>query len=131
LAVLISRVREDEKLSNSARKEHLINLAEFILSWSSKYTRAEYDQAVALLAKYHLAHLASKRHGLKWIQTELDKKYKARCGRCGLPISSKVSLAVGYGHVCRRKLGIAFSKNADRSAIKRLPSMIAAKSKEA
>jgi hypothetical protein len=118
LSVLIERVTADEANLGHATKEHLINIAEYILSWPGKYTKVEYDCAIAILAKYHLAHLASKRHGLKWVQIELDKKYKARCGRCGLPISSKVSLRIGYGHVCRKRLGISFSKDANKPAIK-------------
>lgn len=110
LSILIERVKMDESSLGYTTKEHLINIAEYILSWPGKYGKSEYDQAIATLAKYHLALLASKRHGSKRIEAELEKNYSARCGRCGLPISSKVSLAVGYGIICRRKLGMTSRK---------------------
>ena len=114
LTTLLKRVREDEELFHYARKEHLINLAEYILSWPSKFSESEYDQAIEILATYHLARLASRRQGWDLIQKELEKPYRARCRRCGLPISNKVSLSVGYGHVCRKKIGVeieALSEN--------------------
>ena len=106
LTTLLGRVREDEELFHYARKEHLINLAEYILSWPSKFSKSEYNEAIRVLANYHLAPLAGRRRGWDLIQRELEKPYRARCRRCGLPISNRVSLTTGYGHVCRRKLGI-------------------------
>jgi hypothetical protein len=106
LSTLIERVRADEATFNYATKEHLINIAEYILTWPNRYSRSEYDQAIQTLAFYHMAPLAARRIGWQLIEKELAKSYVARCRRCGVPISSKVSLAVGYGHVCRKKLGI-------------------------
>jgi hypothetical protein len=106
LTTLLRRVREDEAVFNHVRKEHLINLAEYILSWPSKFSKSEYYEAIRVLANYHLAPLAGRRRGWDLIQRELEKPYRARCRRCGLPISNRVSLTTGYGHVCRRKLGI-------------------------
>ena len=106
LTTLLQRVYEDEAVFNHVRKEHLVNLAEYILSWPSKFSKNEYGEAIKVLATYHLAPLAGRRHGWKLIQKELEKPYRARCRRCGLPISNRVSLTTGYGHVCRRKLGI-------------------------
>jgi hypothetical protein len=111
LSVLIERVRNDEATFGYVSKEHLINLAEYILSWPGKYSKSEYGEAIRILATYHLAHLAGKRHGWKFIACELAKPYKARCRRCGLPISAEISLATGYGHVCRRKLGIRLERS--------------------
>jgi hypothetical protein len=105
LSTLISQVKSDEESLGYVYKERLISMAEYILSYPRKYYKAEYDEAIKVLAKYHLAHLAERRHGWKFITAELAKVYVARCKRCGRPISSKVSLATGYGHVCRRKLG--------------------------
>jgi hypothetical protein len=106
LSTLINRVKEDEQQFNYATKDHLVNLAEYILSWPGKYSKNEYDEAIKILAKYHLAHLASRKHGWKLIAKEISRPYERRCARCGYPISSKISLATGYGAVCRRKLGI-------------------------
>jgi hypothetical protein len=106
LSVLLRRVRDDETGFGYASKEHLVNIAECILSWPGKYSKNEYDEAVRILAKYHLAKLAARRHGQKLIEKELARPYKARCRRCGLPITNPASLAAGHGPVCRRKLGI-------------------------
>ena len=114
LTVLINRVREDENAFGYVTKEHLINLAEYIVSWQN-YFKSEYDEAIQILAHYHLAHLASQNHihARKWIQQELEKAWLTRCKRCGLPISAKVSILTGYGHICRKKLGIAAKKTED------------------
>lgn len=106
LSILIQRVRDDEAAFGYATKEHLINLAEYILSWHD-YSRGEEQEAIALLAKYRLAKLADKYHRQKsWqlIQRELNASWTRRCSRCGLPISSEKSLETGFGSVCRRKV---------------------------
>ena len=110
LSTLIQRVHDEELKLGYARKESLIDLAEFILSWPGKYCRLEYDEAIRVLAGYHLAHLANRlRPGKAWklINVELAKPYTTRCRRCGKPLKNPISLAVGYGHVCRKKLGIS------------------------
>jgi len=108
LSTLIQRVCDDENSLAYVTKEHLVNLAEYIVGWQNRYTQAEYHVAIQILAHYHLAHLASinHAHARKYIAQELDKAWTARCKRCGLPISAKVSILTGYGHICRRKLGI-------------------------
>jgi hypothetical protein len=111
LSTLIAKVREDEQQFGYATKEHLINIAEYMISWPSKYSQEEYSQAIRLLAQYHLAKLANlspRRRIMTWrlINKELAKPYKARCRRCGLPMTNPVSLAAGHGPVCRRKLGL-------------------------
>jgi hypothetical protein len=83
-----------------------VNLAEFILSWPGKYSKFEYDEAVRILAKYHLAKLAARRHGQKLIEKELQKTWERRCSRCGYPISNKISVKTGFGPICRRKLAV-------------------------
>jgi len=110
LSTLIKRVKEDEQQFGYARREHLINIAEYILS-SHDYTPIEYQNAIAVLAHYHLAQLANiypkyRKQSWKLIQIELEKKYKASCHRCGLPITNETSLRFGHGPVCRKKLGI-------------------------
>jgi len=105
LTTLICRVIADEKAFGYAEKEHLINLAEYILSWHD-YSKQEEREAVALLAKYRLAKLANKHNkqrSLQLIQRELDASWQRRCARCGLTISSEKSLETGLGSVCRRK----------------------------
>lgn len=111
LSTLIKRVHDEELSLGYVRKESLIDVAQYVLSWPSKYSQEEYSEAIRLLARYHLAKLAnlSPRHRImtwRLINRELAKPYKARCRRCGLPISNPVSLATGHGPVCRRKLGV-------------------------
>lgn len=110
LTILINRVKEDEQQFGYASKEHLINIAEYILSWPGKYSPIEHQNAIALLAHYYMAQLANihpKYRKQSWtlIQKELNKAYKARCQRCGLPITNETSLRFGHGPVCRKKLG--------------------------
>jgi hypothetical protein len=116
LSDLIQRVHDDET-RNYATKEHLVDLAAFILTWPGKYTREEYDQAIQILASYHLGHLPTQRHGWKLIEKELARPYQARCQRCGLLISNTVSLQTGHGPVCRRKLGISGSQAKESVAV--------------
>ena len=104
LSTLLQRVRDDETGFGYASKEHLITIAEYILSWPGKYSKNEYDEAIRILAKYHLAKLAARRHGWKLIEKELARPYKARCRRCGLPISNAISLQTGHGPTCRKRL---------------------------
>jgi hypothetical protein len=106
LTVLIDRVKKDEQQLNYATKEHLVNLAKFILTWPGKFSKSEYDESIRILAQYHLASLAAPKVGWKLIQKELARSYKARCKRCGLPITNRTSLLFGHGPVCRRKLGL-------------------------
>ncbi|MCW4048070.1 MAG: hypothetical protein NWE99_11020 [Candidatus Bathyarchaeota archaeon] len=106
LSTLIQRVRDDEAAFGYAEKEHLINLAEYIVTWRD-YSKLEEREAVAILAKYRLWKLADKYHrqkSLQLIQQELAKPWTRRCARCGLPISSEKSLRTGFGSVCRRKV---------------------------
>jgi len=110
LSTLINRVREDEVSLGYATKEHLVNIAEYLLSWRGKFSGQEYSEAIKTLAKYHLAKLANIhpchiKKTYKQIEQELSKKYVGRCMRCGLPISNPVSLAAGHGPICRKKLG--------------------------
>jgi len=126
LSTLIQRVRDDETQLGYATKEHLINLAEFILSWPGRYGRQEYSEAIKLLAHYHLAKLANIYHSFRstsWrlINAELVKQYVGRCRRCGLPISNTVSLETGHGPVCRRKLGISSSR---QEGLKKIPELV-------
>jgi hypothetical protein len=111
LLTLITRVKEDEEKFGFAVKEDLIDIAQYLLSWRGKFSGQEYSEAIKTLAKYHLAKLANlspRRRIMTWrlINRELAKPYKARCRRCGLPLSNPVSLEAGHGPVCRRKLGI-------------------------
>lgn len=106
LSVLLSRVDENERKFHCVKKENLIQVAKYVLSRSGQFDRAEYDKAIQVLAKYHLAHLASRRHSPEWIEEETLKPYVFRCMRCGLPITAKKSLKTGYGHDCRKKLAL-------------------------
>jgi len=122
LSVLVQRVRNDEVRLGYATKEHLIDVCEFILSWPGRYGWQEYSGAIKILAYYHLAKLANIYHSYRrtcWrlINAELAKPYVGRCRRCGLPISTPVSLATGHGEVCRRKLGIKLSKEKESRSL--------------
>jgi hypothetical protein len=115
LSTLIQRVRDDETVFSYAKKEHLINVAEYILSWPGKYCEKEYSEAIRVLAHYRLAKLANRhpkfrQQSWKLIAKELDKKYIGRCRRCGLVLTNPISLEAGHGPVCRRKLGISGEK---------------------
>lgn len=108
LSVLLQRVHDDEKSFGFVGKETLVNVAEYVVV-ARNYSQLEYDSALKILAKYHLAKLANRDARFRirvWnlINGELAKKYVGRCRRCGLPISNPVSLADGHGRVCRRKL---------------------------
>ena len=110
LSILLDRVRAEEASLGYARKESLINIAEYILTWHD-YAKEESREAIAILAKYHLANLANthpkyRKRSWELIEKELVKPYERRCGRCGLVITAKKSLETGYGHVCRRKIAL-------------------------
>ena len=110
LSTLIQRVKDEETSLGYARKETLVNVAEFILSWPSRYSREEYEGGIKVLARYHLAHLANRLRPAKaWklINAELAKSYKGRCARCGKALTNPVSLEFGHGPTCRKKLGIS------------------------
>lgn len=111
LSTLLDRVRAEETTLGYARKESLINIAEYILSWND-YAKEEYREAIILLAKYHLGNLANKdpkyrKKSWALIEKELSKPYERRCSHCGLVITSKKSLETGLGVICRKKLGAA------------------------
>ena len=111
LSVLVQRVRDEETSLGYARKETLVNVAEFIVSWTGKYGRQEYSEAIKLLEGYHLSKLANVYHSFRstcrrFIAAELAKSYKGRCARCGKPLSNPLSLEFGHGPTCRKKLGI-------------------------
>ena len=111
LSVLVQRVHDDETRLGYATKEQLIDICEFVVSWPGRYGREEYAKAVELLGKYHLRKLANIYHSYRstcrrLIEAERAKPYFGRCRRCGKSISNPVSLATGYGCVCRRKLGL-------------------------
>jgi hypothetical protein len=108
LSVLLGHVKEEETLLQGAKKESLIAIAEFILN-SRQPTVQEHREAVAVLAKYHLAALVDlhrPRRSRQLIEIERQRPYDRRCARCGLIITAKESLKTGYGNVCRRKLGL-------------------------
>ncbi|MGD0072127.1 MAG: DUF6011 domain-containing protein [Candidatus Bathyarchaeia archaeon] len=108
LSMLLDRVRGEEVSLGYARKESLIDIAEHMLSWNDS-AKEEEREAIALLAKYHLATLANKHPKFikkSWvlIRQELAKPYEARCCRCGAVITAKKSLETGLGSVCRKKV---------------------------
>jgi hypothetical protein len=116
LSALIQRVHDDETTCGYATKEHLIDVCEFIVSWRGRYSRAEYSEALKLLAHYHLARLANIYHSYRstcrrLINAELAKPYVGRCRRCGLPLKNPVSVEFGHGPVCRKKLGISSARS--------------------
>jgi hypothetical protein len=110
---LLDLVRAQEREEGCAHKQTLIDLAKYILGstgWSPAHT-----EIIKVLARYHLAKLANihplhRRKSWKFIALEEAKPYVARCMRCGLPIWNKLSVAMGHGPVCRRKLGINLGK---------------------
>lgn len=111
LSVLVQRVRDDETLLGYATKEHLIDVCELIVSSPGRYGRVEYFEAIEVLRRYHLAMLANVYHSFRstcrrLIEAERMKTYIGRCRRCGRTISNPISLATGYGCVCRRKLAV-------------------------
>ncbi len=106
LSILLDRVRQEEAQLHGAKKDTLLDMAEYVLG-KRDYSKEEYNQAVAMLAKYRLWRLIDKRrpiHCRQLIQVERAKSYNYRCGRCGLPISSEKSLTTGLGRVCRGKV---------------------------
>jgi hypothetical protein len=104
---LLEVVHAQEKEQGCVRKETLIDLAKYILGsrdWSPAHT-----EIIKVLARYHLAKLANihpryRAKSWKLIATEEAKPYVARCRRCGLPMTNKISLASGHGPICRKKL---------------------------
>lgn len=108
LSTLLVRLKWEERALHGATKTSLLAVAEYVLD-KSDYSRAEYNEAVILLAKYHLAVLVDRRRpgrSRQLIGKERVRDYTRRCARCGLLISSKKSLESGFGRVCRGKAGL-------------------------
>jgi hypothetical protein len=106
LSALLNQVRKEETEHLGANKQTLLAIAEYVLG-NYSYSKAEYNQAVAYLAKYHLWKLIDKRKPIRsrqLIESERARPYTQRCANCGLPISSEKSLKTGLGRVCRKKL---------------------------
>lgn len=108
---LLERVREEEN-RGYVQKQTLLDLAKYILG--SQIWTPEHTAIIKILAQYHLAKLANihpRYRAKSWqlIAIEEAKPYAARCRRCGLPITNKVSLATGKGPICRKKLAEADS----------------------
>ncbi len=110
LTELIQNVHAEEQTNGYVNKTSLLQIAQYILDnaykYPIRYTETEYNDAVIVLAKYHLAQLLDIHHRsrvIKLIQLEAAKHYESRCGRCGAPISSKKSLETGLGVICRKK----------------------------
>ena len=104
LNVLLERVKIEESHLHGVKKSTLLQIALYVLG--NKYLRREYNEAISVLAKYHLWKLVDKRrprHCRELIEVEIAKPYSFRCCRCGWPISSKKSLEIGLGYICRRK----------------------------
>jgi ribosomal protein S27AE len=114
LSDLLAQVRLEESTLQGARKETLLDIARCVLYGHG--SKEECREAVAILAKYRLARLANDHprfRKLSWELIELEeaKPYEYRCSRCGLPISSQVSLRVGLGRVCRKKVALEGAMN--------------------
>jgi len=110
LSVLVQLVHDDETRLGYATKEHLLDICQFIVDSQGKFGRIEYSEAIKTLAHYHLAKLANN-HSFRstcrrLIEAERMKPYIGRCRRCGRTISNPISLATGYGCVCRRELAV-------------------------
>jgi hypothetical protein len=106
LSALLDRVKREEAEAHGANKQTLLDIALHVLT-NHDYSKADYSQAVALLAKYRLCRLIDKRHPIhcqQLINAERSKLYTRRCANCGLSISSEKSLKTGLGRVCRKKL---------------------------
>jgi hypothetical protein len=104
---LLELVQAQEKGQGYVRKQTLIDLAKYILG-SRDWTPA-HTEIIKILARYHLAKLANihpryRAKSWKLIATEEAKPYAARCRRCGLPMTNKISLTSGHGPICRKKL---------------------------
>jgi len=105
LSTLLEKVKREEAEHHGASKQTLLAMVKYVLG-KCDYSKAEYSQAVAVLAKYRLWRLIDKRHPIRCralIESERSKPYDRRCARCGLPISSEKSLKTGLGRVCRKK----------------------------
>ena len=104
LAKLIFEVKMREEKYGYVLDDQLLEIAKEITVHKSQYTRQQHAEAIIILAKYHMATLAYNNAKIKEYE---NKPARARCARCGLPISSKESLATGLGVVCRKKSGDA------------------------
>jgi hypothetical protein len=106
LLLLLKRVKWEERVLRGASKKSLLTIAECVLG--NAYSRQEYDEAIMLLAKYRLTKLVDRRRPIRCrqlIEKERKKPYRRRCARCGLIIIAEKSLQIGYGPVCRKKVG--------------------------
>lgn len=98
-------MKSEESHLHGVKKATLLEIALHVLG-NNLYSHQEGNEAISVLAKYHLCQLVDKRrprHCRELIEAERAKVYSFRCCRCGRPISSKKSLETGLGHVCRRK----------------------------
>jgi hypothetical protein len=106
VSALLDLVRIEEIVRLSMSKRTLLAIAE-LLNNPWQYTTKEYREAVAILAKYHLAslvNLSSPLRSREMIEKERATPYDRRCAMCGLIITAEKSLQAGYGSVCRRKV---------------------------
>jgi dsDNA-specific endonuclease/ATPase MutS2 len=99
---LILEIKIREEKFGYILDDQLLAIAKEITENRAKYDHVDHARAIMILAKYHMATLAYNRGKIKEYE---NKPVRARCARCGLPISSKKSLETGLGSVCRKKAG--------------------------
>jgi hypothetical protein len=104
LEKLIFEVKSREQKFGYILDTQLLEIAKEITVHKSQYTRQQHAEAIIILAKYRMATLAYNQAKIKEYE---NKPARARCARCGMPISSKKSLEVGLGVICRKKAGEA------------------------
>jgi hypothetical protein len=99
---LIFEVKFREEKFGYVLDDQLLEIARLVTENRYRISKDLQRDAIIILAKYHMATLAYNRNKIKEYEATPPK---ARCARCGLPISSKKSLKTGLGAVCRKKAG--------------------------
>ena len=103
LQTLILEIKIREEKLGYVLDDQLLEIAKILTENRCHQIAKEIEKdAIIILAKYHMATLAYNRGKIKEYE---NKPARARCARCGLPISSKKSLETGLGSVCRKKAG--------------------------
>jgi ribosomal protein S13 len=100
---LVEAVKLREEKFGYVLEEQLLAVAQHLTQHYHWLSRLDREEAVKVLAKYHMATLIGNRHK---IEKALRTQNRARCARCGLVITSKKSLETGLGIICRKKVGL-------------------------
>jgi hypothetical protein len=98
---MIFEVKFREEKFGYVLDDQLLAIAKCLTENKYEIPKELQRNAIIILAKYHMATLAYNRAKIKEYE---NKPSRARCARCGLPISSKKSLETGLGVICRKKI---------------------------